>query len=49
MILNKMIKYAGVMGMDVDELMELSVLDAMVKIEETRLMWVRLKEDVEKT
>jgi hypothetical protein len=32
--------------MDVDELMEMTVLDAIMKIEETRTMWAELKKDI---
>jgi hypothetical protein len=32
--------------MDVDELMEMTVLDAIMKIEETRSMWADLKKDI---
>lgn len=46
MFLTKMIKYAGKIGMDVDELMEMTVLDAIMKIEETRSMWIALKKDL---
>jgi hypothetical protein len=44
--LTKMIKFAEKIGMDVDELMEMTVLDAMMKIEETRNMWADLAKEI---
>jgi hypothetical protein len=32
--------------MDVDELMEMTVLDAIMKIEETRNMWADLRKEI---
>jgi hypothetical protein len=46
MFLTKMIRFAEKIGMDVDELMEMTVLDAIMKIEETRSMWADLKKDI---
>jgi hypothetical protein len=46
MFLTKMIKFAEKIGMDVDELMEMTVLDAIMKIEETRSMWADLRKDI---
>ena len=46
MFLTKMIKFAEKIGMDVDELMEMTVLDAMMKIEETRNMWAELAKEI---
>lgn len=46
MFLTKMIKFAEQIGMDVDELMEMTVLDAIIKIEETRAMWTVLRNDI---
>jgi hypothetical protein len=47
MFLTKMIRFAEKIGMDVDELMEMTVLDAIMKIEDTRTMWAELKRDIE--
>jgi hypothetical protein len=41
-----MIRFAEKIGMDVDELMEMTVLDAIMKIEDTRTMWAELKKDI---
>ena len=46
MFLTKMIRFAEKIGMDVDELMDMTVLDAILKIEDTRLMWAELKKDI---
>lgn len=46
MFLTKMIKFAEKIGMDVDELMEMTVLDAILKIEETRDMWSELRREI---
>jgi hypothetical protein len=46
MFLTKMIRFAEKIGMDVDELMEMTVLDAIMKIEDTRNMWAELKKDI---
>jgi predicted hydrolase (HD superfamily) len=46
MFLTKMIRFAEKIGMDVDELMEMTVLDAMMKIEETRSMWADLAKEI---
>jgi len=46
MFLTKMIKFAEKIGMDVDELMEMTVLDAMMKIEETKNMWADLAKEI---
>jgi hypothetical protein len=46
MFLTKMIRFAEKIGMDVDELMEMTVLDAIMKIEDTRNMWAELKRDI---
>ncbi len=44
--ITKMIKFAEKIGMDVDELMEMTVLDAIMKIEETRSMWADLRKEI---
>jgi hypothetical protein len=46
MFLTKMIKFAEKIGMDVDELMEMTVLDAILKIEDTRNMWSELRKEI---
>lgn len=46
MFLNKMIKFAEQIGMDIDELMEMTVLDAIIAIEQTRDMWAVLRKDI---
>jgi hypothetical protein len=46
MFLTKMIRFAEKIGMDVDELMEMTVLDAIMKIEETRDMWSELRKEI---
>lgn len=45
-MLNKFIKFAKSMGMDVEELMQMTVLEAILKIEETKKMWTELREDI---
>ena len=46
MFLTKMIRFEEKIGMDVDELMEMTVIDAIMKIEDTRTMWAELKKDI---
>jgi len=46
MFLTKMIRFAEKIGMDVDELMEMTVLDAIIKIEDTRSMCAELRKDI---
>lgn len=43
-MLMKMIKYAQKLGLDPDELMDLTVLDAILKIEETKNLWREVKQ-----
>lgn len=38
-MLMKIIRYAESLGLDADELMEMTVLDAILKIEDTKVMW----------
>jgi hypothetical protein len=45
-MLIKMIKYAEKIGLDVDDLMDMTVLDAMLLIEETKSMWSKLREEI---
>lgn len=39
----KIIKYASSLGLDADELMEMTVFDAILKIEDTKSMWKEMK------
>lgn len=45
-MLMKIMRYAEKMGLNIDELMEMTVLDAMLKIEDTRDMWSNLKKEI---
>lgn len=39
----KFMRYAEKLGLDIDELMEMTVLDAMLKIEDTKAMWKEMR------
>ena len=42
----KIMRYAEKMGLDIDELMEMTVLDAILLIEDTKDMWSKLKKEI---
>lgn len=42
-MLMKLIRYAERLGLDIDEIMEMTVLDAILKIEDTKAMWKEVK------
>ena len=39
----KIIRYAEKLGLDIDELMDMTVLDAILKIEDTKAMWKEVR------
>ena len=43
-MINKILRYAERLGLDKEELMQMTVIEAMIKIEETKNMWKELKE-----
>jgi len=47
MLINKLMKYAAKLGLDPEELMEMTVLDAALLIDYTQNMWVTLEKSVE--
>jgi len=46
-ILDKLVKYAKTMGMDEQELLDMTVLDAILAIEDVQYMWKELISDAE--
>ena len=44
MIINKIMRYAEHLGLDKEELMQMTVIEAMLKIEETKDMWKEVKQ-----
>ena len=46
-ILDKLVKYAKTMGMDEQELLEMTVLDAIQAIEDIQFMWKTLINNAE--
>jgi hypothetical protein len=46
-ILDKLVKYAKTMGMDPEELMDMTVLDAIQAIEDIQFMWKELINNAE--
>lgn len=44
MILSKIMRYAEHLGLDKEELMQMTVIEAMLKIEETKDMWKEVKQ-----
>jgi len=47
MLINKLMKYAEKLGLDPEELMQMTVIEAALLIEETQNMWVKLEKSVE--
>ena len=47
MLLNKIMKMAEKMGLDVDQLLEMKLADAILLVEDTAKMWVALEKSVE--
>lgn len=43
-MLLKIVKYAENLGINPDEIMEMTVLDAIIKIEEVKNMWREVKQ-----
>ena len=43
MIFTKLLKYAEHLGMDSDKLMEMTVADAILEIEDTKQMWKEIQ------
>jgi hypothetical protein len=43
MIFTKLLKYAEHLGMDSDKLMEMTVADAILEIEDTKAMWKEIQ------
>ncbi len=41
-MIQKILRYAEKMGLDKDELLQMTVLEAMLKIEDTKAMWKQL-------
>jgi len=46
-MLNKFMGYAKKLGLDEEELLDMTVLDAMLKIEDARALWKELMENGE--
>ena len=44
MMLMRLMRYAEKMGLDIDDLMQMTVLDAILKIEDTKAMWKEVKQ-----
>ena len=44
MFMTKVLRYAERMGLDSDELLDMTVLEAMLKIDETVLLWKEIKD-----
>lgn len=44
-MLNKFIRYAIKLGIDPDEFMELTVFDAVLRVQEIQEMWQQLAKD----
>lgn len=42
MMIQKILRYAEKMGLDSEELLQMTVLEAMLKIEDAREMWKQL-------
>jgi len=47
MLINKLIRYAEKLGLEPEELMQMTLLEASLLIEETQNMWVTLEKSVE--
>lgn len=47
MLLNKFVKYATTLGLDSEEVLNMTVLEACLLIEETQKMWTVLEKTVE--
>lgn len=47
-MIQKVLRYAEKIGMDKEELLDMTVLEAMAKIEEMNKMWIRYTEEVKK-
>ena len=45
-MISKILRMAEKLGLDKDELMQMTVVEAMLKIEETKSMWNKYREDV---
>lgn len=45
-MIQKILRYAEKMGLDKEDLLNMTVLDAILKIEDTRDMWNKLREDI---
>ena len=43
-MLMRLMRYAEKMGLDIDDLMQMTVLDAILKIEDTKAMWKEVKQ-----
>lgn len=44
MFVTKILRYAERMGLDKEELLDMTVLEAMLKIDETILLWKEIKD-----
>jgi len=47
MLINKLMRYAEKLGLDPEELLQMTVLEASLLIEDTQNMWVILEKSVE--
>lgn len=47
MLINKLMRYAEKLGLEPEELMQMTLLEAALLIEETQNMWVTLEKSVE--
>ena len=47
MLINKLMRYAEKLGLEPEELMEMTLFEAALLIEDTQHMWVTLEKSVE--
>jgi len=47
-MIRKVLRYAEKIGMDKEELLDMTVAEALVKIEEMNRMWIKYTEEVKK-
>ena len=44
MMLMRLMRYAEKLGLNIDDLMQMTVLEAVLKIEDTKAMWKEVKQ-----
>jgi len=45
-MLMKIMRYGEKLGLDIDELMDMTVFDAILKIEDTKAMWKEMRSNI---